>query len=401
MKVLNTLKWMVLIGLQVILLSSCEEKQEYVAVTGVELTPKDTVIGLDETVALTVKVLPENATNRTYRMLLNETDVVSLDEATNVATGLKAGTAHITVVTEDGGKTAAAKIKVVEPEPEVFTFNLETLDVTYSDIVVRVNASNENARYWMWCAERSEVGNLTEDELIAYDNRTIDMLRDLYQEETGEVPALEDILEAFTYTGSQDRSMSALLGEDLQPETEYVVWAYGIELDGKMTSDIFSVSETTLEDPNTPPDGPGNGGDGPGNGEDDPGKDDPEPPVFQEIEFSNTDFTVVVTNMTTSSITMDVTPVATETPYFAFYVRASEFEPGGWFAGCSDGQIVSELFFAEWYYDDLFDNQYTGVTTVEFTKNIKADTEYTILLFRGIGVLDGKLLKHNVTTPAE
>ncbi len=420
MKVFNIIKSFVLLVTMVLGFSSCEEKPvEVVPVTGIEITPKDTTIGLGETMSIRVNVLPENATEKGYRLLVNETDIISMEGAE--ITGLKAGTAYITAITDDGGKIATAKIKVKEPEPLVF--GLEATDVTYSDITVRVSASDENARYWMWCAAKSEVGDLDKDGLLSYDQRLIDALRNAALEETGEVASLEDVLNKFTYTGSQDRSMSALLGEDLLPETEYVIWAYGIELNGKVTSEVFSIMEVTLEDPNAEnpgngeddpgngEDGPGNGEDNPGNGEDDPGngednpgngEDNPDEPVddFEDITFENNDFTVVITNVTSESITMDVTPTVKTTPYFAYYLKSSELKGSGWFAGLSDGQLVSELFMAEWIYDDLFKNQYTGDNTVEFTKNIKANTSYTILLFRGIGTLDGKLLKYEVKTPA-
>ncbi|MGN0824685.1 MAG: Ig domain-containing protein, partial [Candidatus Coproplasma sp.] len=100
-----------------------------VAVTGVSLN-KTTVslkMGVNESTTLTPTVSPDNATNKNVTWSSSDTTVVTVSGG--AITALKAGTASITVKTEDGNHTATCEVTVqpadVTPATEyTVTFNM-------------------------------------------------------------------------------------------------------------------------------------------------------------------------------------------------------------------------------------------------------------------------------------
>ena len=80
--------------------------------TGVTLTPDSkTLTKKGETVQLTATVTPDNAANKKVTWTSSDSKVATVDE-NGLVTAVANGTAIITVTTEDGGKTATAKITV-------------------------------------------------------------------------------------------------------------------------------------------------------------------------------------------------------------------------------------------------------------------------------------------------
>ena len=87
---------------------------EVVAVTGVELDKTEAEVAEKGTVQLTATVLPANATNKNVTWTSSDETVATVKNG--VVTGVKAGTATITVTTVDGGFTATCKVTVVKSE---------------------------------------------------------------------------------------------------------------------------------------------------------------------------------------------------------------------------------------------------------------------------------------------
>ena len=80
--------------------------------TGVTLTPDSkTLTKKGETVQLTATVTPDNAADKKVTWTSSDSKVATVDE-NGLVTAVANGTAIITVTTEDGGKTATAKITV-------------------------------------------------------------------------------------------------------------------------------------------------------------------------------------------------------------------------------------------------------------------------------------------------
>ena len=118
------------------------------AVTGVTIEPSEAELLAGYLMQLTTTVLPENATNKNVIYSVDDESILSVDQNGKVA-GLSAGTATVTVTTEDGGFTASAEITVpaqvtgVRISPKSAFIGLgRTIQLTAS--ITPSNAANKN-----------------------------------------------------------------------------------------------------------------------------------------------------------------------------------------------------------------------------------------------------------------
>ncbi len=97
----------------------------YYAVTGVTLDASKLEMTDDDSPrTLKARIQPENATNRNVSWSSDNPAVATVDSKGTV-TPRSGGVANITVMTEDGGKTASCKVTVVETVRGEFNFYLE------------------------------------------------------------------------------------------------------------------------------------------------------------------------------------------------------------------------------------------------------------------------------------
>jgi hypothetical protein len=85
-----------------------------VPVSGVSLDKTASTIKVGETLQLSAEVIPTNATNKAVTWQSNNTSIATVDQ-TGKVTGVKAGTAIITVTTRDGNFSAECSITVTNP----------------------------------------------------------------------------------------------------------------------------------------------------------------------------------------------------------------------------------------------------------------------------------------------
>lgn len=117
---------------------------EVVPVTGVTLNQTAVTLDIDQSITLTATVAPENATNKAVTWASDKTDVATVD-ANGKVTAVAAGTANITVTTQDGGKTATCVVTVnPATEPEDPTVVREWVDsaLDYNYIVDNYGTSD-------------------------------------------------------------------------------------------------------------------------------------------------------------------------------------------------------------------------------------------------------------------
>ena len=87
---------------------------EIIEVTGVDITEEDQSMKVDESLQLAVTITPEDATNKAITWESDNPEVAIVDE-NGLVTASSAGTANITVTTEDGAFTDTIKITVTKP----------------------------------------------------------------------------------------------------------------------------------------------------------------------------------------------------------------------------------------------------------------------------------------------
>lgn len=90
------------------------ESTDPVAVTGVELDKGTMALTVGGTGTLTATVAPEDAANKNVTWSSSDTAVATVDNG--IVTAVAAGTATITVTTEDGNKTATCDVTVTAPQ---------------------------------------------------------------------------------------------------------------------------------------------------------------------------------------------------------------------------------------------------------------------------------------------
>lgn len=101
-------------GLKVSDADSIEWLVEEVAVTGASVTPATLSVKAGETGTFTVNFTPTDATNKSYTVVSDKTNFATVSKLANVVTvtGVAAGTANVTVTSEDGAKTAKCVVTV-------------------------------------------------------------------------------------------------------------------------------------------------------------------------------------------------------------------------------------------------------------------------------------------------
>ena len=139
-----------------------------IAVTKVSITPPDsTKIKYGEAIDLVATVEPEGATNKNVTWTSSDTTVATVDQNGRVAAQNKAGTATITVTTEDGGKTATCDITVEERSDVIPVINI-TLNETNKTInkensyqlTATFNPTNATNKIVNWSSSDPEVATV-------------------------------------------------------------------------------------------------------------------------------------------------------------------------------------------------------------------------------------------------
>ena len=119
--------------------------------TGVEIGSADDVLYVGDTVTLAATVTPDNADNPAVTWSSSDEDVASVDSDGKV-TAISAGTADITVTTEDGSYTDSCRVTVEEPEtavaePDFIAYQKVDIHdyITVSSSNVKFKSSNRKA----------------------------------------------------------------------------------------------------------------------------------------------------------------------------------------------------------------------------------------------------------------
>lgn len=135
-----------------------------VNVTGVTLNKTSTTIAQEQTEQLTATITPSYATNKNVTWSSSNENIASVSE-TGVVTGVGAGTATITVTTEDGGFTATCSVTVtavyhvtgVSLNPTVLALH----PGDQSSLTATVSPSNATNKNVTWSTSNSGVATVS------------------------------------------------------------------------------------------------------------------------------------------------------------------------------------------------------------------------------------------------
>ena len=115
-KALAVLTALALFGSAFTACKSDDDGDDDVSVTGVSLDKTSAELEVGGTLALKATVAPDDATNKNVSWSSSDENVATVKDGT--VTAAAAGSAVITVTTEDGGKTATCNITVTEKSSE-------------------------------------------------------------------------------------------------------------------------------------------------------------------------------------------------------------------------------------------------------------------------------------------
>ena len=115
-----------------------------IAVTGVKVTPTTVDLKVNETKQLTISVEPDNATNKTYTCKSDKESVATVDK-TGLVTAVGAGTATITITTEDGGKTITCSVNVTGGSSPSFALSFNESSIAAAGATLNVDVTSDKA----------------------------------------------------------------------------------------------------------------------------------------------------------------------------------------------------------------------------------------------------------------
>ncbi len=133
---------------------SCEKEDPVIKIASVSVSENRMNVTEGDVNKLQITISPDNATNKRVTWKSSNASVVFVDKNGEISAN-KAGSATITVTTEEGSKTATCEV-TVEPkivEPNSILLNIESVELTVGDsklltyVVEPTNASNKNVKW--------------------------------------------------------------------------------------------------------------------------------------------------------------------------------------------------------------------------------------------------------------
>lgn len=249
---------------------------------------------------------------------------------------------------ESGTATTGITIKrcFTMPEPWTIGVEIDAAALTKNSVTVHFTPSSDKPSYYGIIIDKAYFDDFpTDEEYIKDDIEFFKLLA-----ENGN-KSLEEIIAERTVKGEQQ-----LPFKDLKPNTEYVAYAFGVNLDGTVTSGLFKKFFSTPK---------------------------PEPSTNR-------------LTLTVSKVGIDGALIQAGTtnndPYILDVWEASKL------AGKSDQQIM-EAVVAAYGDEDLDEITVTGDTPLDVTGRLESDTEYIALAFGyEAGVLTTDLVKEPFAT---
>jgi uncharacterized protein YjdB/beta-glucanase (GH16 family) len=142
-----------------------------VAVTGVTVSPTSASVAVNATQQLTATVVPANATNKTVSWVSSNTSVATVN-ASGLVSGVAAGTATITVTTQDGSKTATSAITVATSTVAVTGVSVSPASAsitagTTQQLTATVAPANATNKTVSWTSGNNSIATVSSGGLVS------------------------------------------------------------------------------------------------------------------------------------------------------------------------------------------------------------------------------------------
>ena len=139
---------------------ACEKAQEQIPVESISVSKTSAELVEGESITLTAKITPSNATNKDISWKSGNSGVATVDQNGNVI-AVKAGKATISVISEEGGKSATC---VVTVKAKVINVSSVTLNKTSASLKVgetitleaTVNPSDATDKTLSWSSSNED-----------------------------------------------------------------------------------------------------------------------------------------------------------------------------------------------------------------------------------------------------
>ena len=132
--------------------------EENIPVSSIDLNKTTITLVVGETEQLTATVTPTNATNKNVAWSSSNTSVTTVD-ATGLVTAVSAGTAIITVTTQDGNYTATCEVMVTQPVTGIsLSKSAVTLTVESTEqLIATIEPSNATNKTVTWSSNNTTI----------------------------------------------------------------------------------------------------------------------------------------------------------------------------------------------------------------------------------------------------
>lgn len=143
--------------------AQCTVTVTFINVEGITLNKNNTTIIKGQTETLVATILPNNASNTNYSWTSSNPSVATVDKNGKI-TGIKKGTATITITTEDGNHQADCVVEIVNPpltaDASIGLSFVTTSSGMYRGVNVTINASGGSENYTYYYIKLYKDGTL-------------------------------------------------------------------------------------------------------------------------------------------------------------------------------------------------------------------------------------------------
>ena len=145
------------------------KKGKYVAVESVSLSPTELTLAIGEFASLTYTISPANASNKVVSWKSGSPSIATVDAQSGRIDAIAVGTTVITVITDDGKKTAECKVKVnpVEVSSISLSKNELTLDRGKTEVLTAtISPDNATDKTVTWSSSNSSIATVDQNGLV-------------------------------------------------------------------------------------------------------------------------------------------------------------------------------------------------------------------------------------------